>query len=454
MGGAGDPLLALYANAEKGMYLDPRNLPTLFQDVGGTIPVLAHGDPIRRANDVSGNGNHMTFSAGLTLGIDVDGKYCFVTNGEATGTVALNLSTTDKVSVFVSYMILGGSVTSLFESSTNSVSQPGSYGLLLKNVGKTSTVISGSSSYEYKDHTGIADGLPAMLSLQYDLAGATSDTREMVRQNGVVPSLTTSGATPGARNFANTTFYLFSRAGSILFFVGQMYGIAIRAGLTAAPLELSVEAALWSRTGTRVVAPPGLRTAAIGDSTIAAYAGGTAVLFLMAGVSPITIARPGNTIAQQRAEWVATYSVTKLAQKAVFVQVGLNDVAASGTAATRIAALQSFINLIRSEVSLTCKIYVSKMTPCRQRWIDVYGAVNGPIAQSMWADMNDAIAGTGPTPITGVDGRITSHVPLMDDGSGNLAAAYDTGDHIHPNTAGRQINADAWRAQLVADGLL
>ena len=48
----------LFANGEQGVWFDPSDISTLFQDVAGTIPVTADGDPVGLIRDKSGNGNH------------------------------------------------------------------------------------------------------------------------------------------------------------------------------------------------------------------------------------------------------------------------------------------------------------------------------------------------------------------------------------------------------------
>jgi len=48
----------LFRGAASGVWFDPSDLSTLFQDVAGTVPVEADGDPVALMLDKSGNGNH------------------------------------------------------------------------------------------------------------------------------------------------------------------------------------------------------------------------------------------------------------------------------------------------------------------------------------------------------------------------------------------------------------
>jgi len=192
---------------------------------------------------------------------------------------------------------------------------------------------------------------------------------------------------------------------------------------------------------------------ALGDSTVAAYGGGTAIMDLIDSTrTKVSLAVPGHTIAQQLTVWNGT-SIVQEDVAWVIVQIGLNDLNPGETAATALGRLQSLVNAIRARIG-SRRLLISQMIPCRQRLINLHGAENGPVAYHKWLDMNAAIAGAGANAITGVDGRITAHVPLMNDGSGNLRAEYDTGDGIHPNTAGRQVNATAWEAALHAAGVV
>jgi lysophospholipase L1-like esterase len=192
---------------------------------------------------------------------------------------------------------------------------------------------------------------------------------------------------------------------------------------------------------------------ALGDSTVAAYAGGDAVMsFITTSINKESMAVPGQTIAQQTAVYAASsYGYNS---KWSVIQVGLNDLDPAEAASVAIARLQSLVDAVRARSPASAKVLIAKMTPCRARLITVYGGVNGPIAYQKWLDMNEAITGGGATPITNVDARISAHEPLLNDGSGNLAAPYDTGDNIHENNAGRIIIAQAWTDALTTLGVL
>lgn len=49
---------SLFSNGEQGVWYDPSDFSTLFQDVAGTIPVTAVGQPVGKILDKSGRGNH------------------------------------------------------------------------------------------------------------------------------------------------------------------------------------------------------------------------------------------------------------------------------------------------------------------------------------------------------------------------------------------------------------
>lgn len=52
--------LDLFAGGKQGVWYDPSDKSSLFQDVAGTVPVTKDGDPVALMRDKSGNGNHAT----------------------------------------------------------------------------------------------------------------------------------------------------------------------------------------------------------------------------------------------------------------------------------------------------------------------------------------------------------------------------------------------------------
>jgi lysophospholipase L1-like esterase len=191
----------------------------------------------------------------------------------------------------------------------------------------------------------------------------------------------------------------------------------------------------------------------IGDSSSAAYAGGTRIADFLytsaqtaAGWKVNSLAVPGHTIAQQKAVYLADSN--KATYDYTIVQIGGNDLKPEEPASAAISRLQDLINTVNAHKKPKALTIISTMLPNRQRLMDIHGAINGPIAYQKFLDINNAIKGGGPTPITGVDCRISCHTALLNDGNGNLAAAYDTGDHTHENNAARQIIARIWNDAL------
>lgn len=436
---------ALFRASEQGVWYDPSDIETLFQDTAGTTPVTAAGQSVGKMLDKSGRGNHATFS-NVTLGQDGGGKSYLAFNGSTSfgSTSVIDFSGINALSVFAGFQRVGTSSGTLLEMSSNFNSNSAFAIFAPQSSNNVQSINSGpGSAFNSVNYDDVS--APSMGSFSFASNRALS-TEVEIRKNGIDVAVTRPNIANTTGNFGSYPIYIGARAGGSIFFNGRLYGLILRAAISSASEVLKTEKFMSRRT-TPVVA-------ALGDSTVAAYLGGQELLSLAAGLVGKNLAVPGNTIAQQKAAWQALSAPVKQSLQAVFIQIGLNDMTASEAASAAISRIQDLVATVRADVSATCKVYISKMIPCRQRFMDLFGATDGPISQQKWTDVNDAISGIGSFAITNVDGRITAHVPLMGDGAGNLAAPYDTGDHIHPNDAGRQINANAWRGQLVTDGLL
>lgn len=178
-----------------------------------------------------------------------------------------------------------------------------------------------------------------------------------------------------------------------------------------------------------------------GDSTIATYLGGAAIVDLISVTGTKTsIAVPGHTILQQQTAYQALASGTKTGANYVFVQVGLNDVTYTGNANAAIARMQTYINVIKAG-SPNAQIIVCAMNPALAAWKGA-DPVNYLTAQSNWDQLNYFYE----FGLSGVNKFIDLHVETISDGNGNLDTIYNVSspDGIHENTAARKIIAYSW----------
>jgi hypothetical protein len=191
----------------------------------------------------------------------------------------------------------------------------------------------------------------------------------------------------------------------------------------------------------------------LGDSTISgwtpqAYDNVTDLINIDGDYGFYDLSHSGDTINNQKTKWDALDTIQQNTLKYVFVEVGLNDLNPAESAVTALGRYQALINDIRGKISATCEIITCTMTPCKAYLIATYGGVDGLTAYQKWLDMNDAIKGNGANAITGMDDFVYTHTDSLNDGSGNLAAIYDTGDGIHENNVARAVIATAWKLKL------
>ena len=375
----------------------------------------------------------------------------------ATG--AINLSASDKATAIVSCYLDMQDVTSRTAIDVGNFygSVPGSFTALAglpigRLVGSTGSAMVAVSPGAESAAT-LSSG-HYVIELEIDLAGAAILDEVKVLTRGIFPGQTASGTIAGAGNLVNGALNIGATAGSILPWIGEISRVAIiNKSWTGAD---RTNARDWVREG-KVFA------ATIGDSTVgftnpgaglpnaprvSTFCGG-----LVTGAADLAL--QGDHISQQKTAWNALGQKTAL--EAVFIQVGLNDIlggvgAGTSTTAQVIAAMQDLVDTVNAAKPAGCKTYICGLIPCKL-WLN--GAVNAAAAYSAWLAVNEAIAGNGATPITGVDARITSHVAALNDGADSLLPIYDyNGDGVHESCEARFIIAQAWRAQLEADGLV
>jgi len=93
----------MFLNGEEGIWLDPSDFSTMFQDVAGTIPVTAPDQPVGKIFDKSGNEHYATFiGTKPLLKRDEVGLYYLDWDGISTAmeTDEIDFSTTDEVTIW------------------------------------------------------------------------------------------------------------------------------------------------------------------------------------------------------------------------------------------------------------------------------------------------------------------------------------------------------------------
>lgn len=144
----------------------------------------------------------------------------------------------------------------------------------------------------------------------------------------------------------------------------------------------------------------------------------------------------GHRISQQQAAWDISPHRGKREITWGVVQVGVNDCIDGTASATIIAAHAALVASILASLPWI-RLVVSWIAPART----YSGLSAGDYA--ILQDVNAALV----APAGGA--LASSHYAAMSTVSlGTLDAAYDPGDHLHPNSAGMQVMTDAWRAAI------
>jgi hypothetical protein len=447
-----------------------------FQDAGATVPANDDGELVRRIIERSPN-NHLiqapsdaarsTFKqgGGLTfLRLDgVDDRFTLPAAAVPAGDVGTFVCR-------VSLRALSSFPTVLGDTNTAS----GFFAGFDSNGRPRGSIAGGTAGV--KTATAVnAVALNTPVTLAYVLDGSTLTVFQDGVQVAQVSTLQAGGALGG---FGAATTPLLGATGTLYRALDIHAAMFIARALTTterqtvealftngspqiapAIADLKVaRAALIADAGGALPVPYSQTTAyMLGDSTVAAYDGGAAHTSLIGGVrQKVLVAVPGHNIAQQKAAFQAIALAPNVGW--VSIQIGLNDIGQNRTTAQIIPDLQDLVNTVRARIGPSAPIILSQMTPADGRWPNIPTLINPTAAKQIWRDVQTAIAGQGSTPITGVQVRVTSHVALLavNAAADNYAlrSEYESpdDDEIHTNTPGRQVNVDAIRTTMDAEG--
>ncbi len=211
---------SLFSAGEQGIWLDPSDFSTLFQDAAGTTPVTAVGQPVGLALDKSGRGNHAyqtTAASRPTLQQDSNGLYYLSFDGTDDGmaTPSIDFTGTDKMTVWAGVRKLSDALSIICESSVDFGSNNGSFGLYY-----TSNFRFGSKG---STAASAAISASALAPVTKTLVGASSiaDDRSTIYINGTQAGQSVSDQ--GTGNFGTYPLYIGRRGGTTLPFNGRIY---------------------------------------------------------------------------------------------------------------------------------------------------------------------------------------------------------------------------------------
>ena len=239
--------LTLFLNGEQGVWYDPSDFSTMFQDSAGTTPVTAVEQPVGKILDKSGRGNHATQATGTKCPLlrqDGNGKYYLYFDGvdDALATSAINFTATDKMTVFVGVRKLTNSSFPVFAEFGSYTGNMGSFTLGGANGGGYVWGSKGTVAANV-----VVAGFPAPITNVLTGIGSISTDVAVLRANGVqIGALATD---QGTGNYGNLALYIGARAGASLFVNGHIYSLIVRGAQSTATQLVSAETYVNSKTG-------------------------------------------------------------------------------------------------------------------------------------------------------------------------------------------------------------
>lgn len=246
--------LGLFRAGEQGIWLDPSDLSTLFQDAAGTVPVTAAGQPVGRILDKSGRGNHASQPTAARRPIlrqnATTGAYFLGLDGVDDGlvTASMDFTATDKVSVFAGVRKLSDAAAGIVcELGAVMSANSGTMALIVAGAGGAEEYTYGSrgSVAQYAATSLIAHNAPhsGVLTCSSHIAGDSA----ILRVNGAQAAQNT--ADQGTGNYGNYPLYIGRRGGTTLPFNGHLYGLIITGRLATDRETRATERLLARRTG-------------------------------------------------------------------------------------------------------------------------------------------------------------------------------------------------------------
>ena len=247
-----DLVRAMFAANEQGIWLDPSDFSTLFQDSTGTTPVTAVGQPVGKILDKSGRGNHATQSTAAsrpTLQQDSNGMYYLAFDGTDDGmaTPSIDFTGTDKMTVWAGVRKESDAAFGVVcELSPNSASSYRSFTLFApfnngladygwRSKGTAASTIASAAAFA-SPHKAVLTGI-----------GDISGDSAILRVNGA--QVASASTDQGTGNYDKYVLYIGRRGGTSSPLNGRIYQLIVRGAASSTAQIASTETYVNSKTG-------------------------------------------------------------------------------------------------------------------------------------------------------------------------------------------------------------
>lgn len=243
-------ITSLFSAGEQGVWYDPSDFSTMFQDAAGTTPVTAVGQPVGRILDKSGRGNHATQATAASRPVlqqDGTGRYFLLFDGvdDWLQTASINFTSTDKITMFVGVRRITSVASGVIvELSVNRATNPGAFTVAADDTSRYQFNSSGSVGTEFCLSAFQASPNSAVLTGTNRIAGNVIQ----LRRNGVVES-NGDALDQGTGNYGNYPLYIGRRGGTTQPFNGRLYSLIVRGAQSTATEINNAEAYVNSKTG-------------------------------------------------------------------------------------------------------------------------------------------------------------------------------------------------------------